>query len=167
VTSGFELDGVATRAELLKSPGYPSSGRMAKGAVAVIECMQEIPCDPCEASCPFGAIIVGQPITNLPRLLEDKCIGCGLCLAACPGQAIFLEDLTYAGKEALVAFPYEFLPLPTKGSRVEAVDRTGEVVAPARVVRVLNPRKYDRTPVVYVAVPKDHAHEVRCMRRER
>ena len=27
-----------------------------KGPVAVVECIQEIPCDPCHASCPFGAI---------------------------------------------------------------------------------------------------------------
>jgi Fe-S-cluster-containing hydrogenase component 2 len=167
VKSGFELNGVATQEELLNSPGYPSEERMTKGAVAVIECMQEIPCDPCEEACPYGAITVGQPITNVPRLVEDKCTGCGLCLAACPGQAIFLEDLTYADEEALVAFPYEFEPLPAKGSRVEAVDRAGAVVTTARVVRVLNPRKYDRTPVVYISVPKEYAHEVRCIGRGR
>ena len=164
---GFALTGLATREELLNSPGYPSAERMAKGAVAVIECTQEIPCDPCEAACPVGAISVGQPITTVPILDGTKCTGCGLCIAACPGQAIFLVDLTYADSEALVAFPYEFLPLPTIGNEVDAVNREGKVVTRGRIVRVLNPRKYDRTPVVYIAVPKRFAQEVRSIRRER
>jgi Fe-S-cluster-containing hydrogenase component 2 len=167
VTKSFSTSGIATQEELRGSPGYPSEARMRKGAVAVIECLQEIPCDPCEAACPVGAITVGQPITNLPVLDESKCTGCGLCLAACPGQAIFLVDLASADGEAVIAFPYEFLPLPSKGTWVEAVNREGAVVTSGRVVRVLNPRKYDRTAVVYVAVPREYAHEVRCIKRER
>ncbi len=167
MSTGFAATGIATQAELRSSPGYPREARMQVGAVAVIECLQEIPCDPCEAACPVGAITVGQPITNLPALDESKCTGCGLCLAACPGQAIFLVDLAYTDDEAIVAFPYEFLPLPTKGTRVEALNREGAVVTSGKVVRVLNPRKYDRTAVVYIAVPKEYAHEVRSIRRER
>jgi Fe-S-cluster-containing hydrogenase component 2 len=167
VSKGFATTGIATQGELRSSPGCPSEARMQKGPVAVIECLQEIPCNPCEAACPAGAITVGQPITNLPVLDESKCTGCGLCLADCPGQAIFLLDLTYTDGEAIVAFPYEFLPLPTKGTRVEAVNREGVVVTSGKVVRVLNPRKYDRTPVVYIAIPREYAHEVRCIRRER
>jgi len=45
-------------AKLQKSLGYPSEIRFDKGAVAVIECIQDIPCNPCETSCRFKAIIV-------------------------------------------------------------------------------------------------------------
>jgi len=46
----------------------PARDRLAKGPVAVIECVQNIPCNPCEAACPARAITVGQPITALPVL---------------------------------------------------------------------------------------------------
>jgi Fe-S-cluster-containing hydrogenase component 2 len=167
MAAGFAETGVASRDELLNSPGYPSEARLAKGAVAVIECMQEIPCDPCESACPSGAITVGEPITNVPVLDGEKCIGCGLCIAACPGQAIFLVNLRFAADEALVAFPYEFLPLPEVGSSVEAVNRRGEVVSVGRVVRVIDTAKQDRTPTVHIAVPQAFAHEVRSIKRGR
>ena len=44
----------------------PPEERMAKGRVAVIECVQEIPCNPCENACRLGAITIGEQITNLP-----------------------------------------------------------------------------------------------------
>ena len=157
----LEKDGVLTLEELAKLPGMPSRERLEQGAVAVLECAQEIPCDPCEEACRSGAIQVGEPITNLPVLLEDKCNGCGLCIAACPGQAIFVVDLTYSDAEATVQLPYEFLPLPQKGEVVDGLDRAGERVCAARVVKVLNPKKFDCTPVITVAVPKEWAMVVR------
>ncbi len=163
---GFAETGVPTREELADNPGAPSPERLKEGGVAVIECMQEIPCDPCEAACPYGAITVGEPITNVPVLDGDKCTGCGVCLPACPGQAIFLIDLNYLESEALVGFPYEFLPLPEKGSQIGAVDREGKVVTIGRVVMTSNPPSYDRTPIVYIAVPKEFAHDVRGIKSE-
>jgi len=158
---GFAVTGVPTPEELANNPGSPSIERLKEGGVAVIECMQEIPCNPCEVACPYGAITVGDPITNVPVLDEEKCTGCGVCLPACPGLAIFLINLTHSDTKALVAFPYELLPLPEKGRWVEAVNREGRVVTRGRVVLVPNPPSYDRTPIVYIAVPKEFAHEVR------
>ena len=86
----LEKDGVLSPEGLAKLPGMPSKERLEQGAVAVIECAQEIPCDPCEGACPAGAIHVGELITNLPALAADKCTGCGLCIPVCPGLAIFL-----------------------------------------------------------------------------
>lgn len=152
-------------AELRASPGYPSEERLERGPVAVIECIQEIPCNPCESACRFGAIIVGQPITNLPRLIEDRCRGCGECMLACPGLAIFLVDRTHSQDEAAVSIPYEHFPLPKEGSVVSALDREGRRVCRGRIIRVIEPSKGasvirgtpskdDRTAIVTVTVPK-------------
>ena len=161
---GLEQTGALTTKELAKLPGMPSQERMERGPVVVIECAQEIPCNPCESLCKQGAIGVGEPITNLPMLNEDKCTGCGLCIAGCPGQAIFVVDATYSAQEATVQMPYEFLPLPEKGAAVDGLDREGRVMCEGRVLKVLSPKGYDRTPVVKVAVPKDCAMEVRNIR---
>ena len=78
--------------ELSQIQKLPSDERYAKGPVAVIECVQEIPCNPCEAACRFGAIHIGDPITNLPTCSHDKCTGCGVCVSKCPGLAIFIVN---------------------------------------------------------------------------
>jgi Fe-S-cluster-containing hydrogenase component 2 len=158
---GLENSGVLSAAELVKLPGMPSAERMQRGPVVVIECGQEIPCNPCEGLCRQGAITVGEPITNLPVLHEDKCTGCGLCIAGCPGQAIFVVDQTHSESEATVAMPYEFLPLPDKGQVVDGLDREGQAICSGRVVKVVNPKGFDRTPVVTVVVPKGCAMSVR------
>lgn len=67
-----EYDGYAHIDELLRPPGYPSEERFEEGPVAVIECLQEIPCNPCETACKAGAIEVGEPITKIPVLHVER-----------------------------------------------------------------------------------------------
>jgi len=159
-----EKAGALSILELQASPGYPSGKRFKTGPVAVIECVQEIPCNPCESACRFSAIFVGKPITNLPRLLEEKCRGCGECIPACPGLAIFLVNENYSPSEAAVSIPYEYLPLPETGSTVCALDRCGEKVCSARVIRVSNPGKNIGTAVVTISVPREFSNKVRTFR---
>ena len=128
--------GFLTTDELKVATTYPSDERFKKGAVAVIECIQEIPCNPCEASCKFGAIKIGEPITTLPFLDENKCIGCGVCVAQCPGLAIFIIDKTYSDTHGTVAFPYEYYPLPEKNQEIEAVNRNGQVICTGKVLKI-------------------------------
>jgi Fe-S-cluster-containing hydrogenase component 2 len=109
---------------------------------------------------------VGHPITNLPTLKEDLCTGCGICLARCPGLAIFMMDLSYSKDDAAVSFPHEFLPVPEEGEKVKALDRGGRVVTTGKVIKVRNHRSQDRTPVVTIAVPKKHAWVVRGIQRK-
>ena len=139
----------------------PSAERRAQGPVAVIECYEEIPCDPCEEACHQGAIFVGEPITSLPHLKAERCNGCGLCIPACPGLAIFVIDESYSEDEATIMLPYEFLPLPHKGMTVKALDLQGQLVGEARVLEVRNPKAYDCTPVIKIAVSKELSMTVR------
>lgn len=162
---GVAYTGIPSREELATCPGVPGRERMLRGRVACIECVQEIPCNPCEGACRLGAITVGENITNLPHLDEEKCIGCGLCVANCPGLAITLLDMSYSDTEGSVDFPFEYLPLPSEGDVVDAVNRGGEVVCKGRVLKVTKLPSYAGTAVVRLGVPIEFIGEVRSMKR--
>ncbi|NPV43310.1 MAG: 4Fe-4S binding protein [Firmicutes bacterium] len=151
--------GVPTKEDLQKVA--PSAERLAKGPVAVIECFQRIPCNPCYTACKRGAIKEFRDINDLPEIDHDLCNGCGLCVSKCPGLAIFIIDETYSENEALVKLPYEFVPLPKEGDTIKGLDREGRVVGEARVVKIQNSKYEDRTPVISVAVPKELSMVVR------
>ena len=85
---GILYDGYPSILEIKEANNWPSEERFRRGPVAISECVQQIPCNPCEAACRFGAITVGEEITGLPRLDEEKCTGCGVCVKTCPVQAL-------------------------------------------------------------------------------
>ncbi|MEW6624049.1 MAG: 4Fe-4S ferredoxin [Bacillota bacterium] len=159
------INGYPSIEEIKEICGYPTEERFARGPVAVVECVQEIPCNPCEAACKTGALVVGEPITNIPVLKEELCTGCGLCIAQCSGLAVFVIDKTYNQTEAAVSFPHEYHPLPEKGQEVYAVNRAGEEVCRGRVLRINNSKKNEGTPVITIAIPKEYADEVRGIKR--
>ncbi|QSQ08377.1 Electron transport complex subunit RsxB [Koleobacter methoxysyntrophicus] len=167
MNKGIKKTGTPSWEELKASPGLPDEDRLEKGPVAFIECVQEIPCNPCEEACPFNAIEVGTPITNLPKLNGEKCTGCGLCIAACPGLAIFRVHKNYTDSTSLVEFPFEYYPLPEEGETVNCVNREGKFITKGRVVRVRNPERFDSTPLITVEIPKEFYLEVRSMERKR
>lgn len=139
----------------------PPRERREKGPYVTIECFQRIPCDPCYHSCRFGAIQEFSDINDIPKIDWSRCTGCGLCVAACPGLAIFVVDETFNQSECLIAIPYEFSPLPQKGQRVDLVDRAGIVVADGVVERLRAGKKPAGTSVVWVRAPKSLASVVR------
>ena len=144
----------------------PPEERLKKGPVAVVECFQNIPCDPCQYACRQGAIEEFEDINDLPVIDHELCSGCGLCISECPGLAIFVIDATYSEEEGLVKMPYEYVPLPEKDEEVTGVDTEGRAVCMARVVRVQNTKALDRTPVVTLAVSKQHLMRVRSFIRK-
>jgi ferredoxin len=131
------------------------------GPQIMIECPEEIPCNPCEEACPRGAIEVGSPITNLPHFRKSLCTGCGLCIAACPAQAIFLIDRSFSEDYARLDLPYEELPRPRKQEIVGLLDRQGKKIGKGKVIRTRLTRAYDKTAVVSVAAPQEIADGIR------
>lgn len=146
--------------KIKKTPGYPSEARLNQGPVAVIECLEEIPCNPCETVCPKKAITVGEPITNLPKV-HDICTGCGRCVAVCPGLAIFIVDRTYSETESAITVPYELFPFPNKGDKIIGLNRQGGSVCDGTVIKVNSNKSFNRTNLVTIAVPKKFSNEVR------
>ena len=144
--------------EEIQEVGMLHDKEQARKPLAFIECIEEIPCNPCEAACPFQAITVGEPIIHLPKLDVEKCTGCGQCIAACPGLCITVRQ--YGDEWSRMSFPYEYLPVPSKGDTVDLVDRLGEVVCQGTIIRVLDQKKNHHTKVVTVEYPSAYFHDV-------
>ena len=135
-----------------------------KRGLAILECTEEIPCNPCAAVCKTGAI-EKKDLNACPVLHPEKCAGCKLCVAACPGQAIFLQMPNYDETSATITFPYEYLPLPSPGQTVEATNRLGRVICPAKVLEVETRGSFNKTNLVTLKIPKAHRDEIRFMKR--
>ena len=142
----------------------PSDERFARGPVVVVECFQEIPCNPCVDACKFGAITKPGGINDLPKVDFSKCNGCGVCITQCPGLAIFVVDKTYSAAHAVVRIPYEFIPVPEKGQFACGLDRAGEERGWFEVVRVASGGAKNKTTVIWLAVPRELAMEVRSIK---
>lgn len=150
--------GYLSEEEVEKYPGVTSK----KGIHPVIECTQNIPCNPCESSCPKKCIHIGTHITSLPSVQEDStCVGCGMCVASCSGQAIFLVNEEYDEMFATVTLPYEFLPLPKPGAKGKGLGRDGSVLCEAEVLEVKTLPAFDHTALLTMKVPKEMAMKAR------
>ncbi len=160
--ASFRETGVLSAQEL--AGRLPSEARLRRGPCAVIECVEEIPCNPCEEACPVGAITIGEDITAPPTLDFERCTGCSTCLAVCPGLAIFLVDMSPGGGKAHLTLPHELLPVPEPGDGVELLSRAGEGLGRGAVVRT---RRAGTTWLVTVEVPEELLLEVRAIRRLR
>lgn len=167
-------EGIAVSASLLKHgfvaddeiERYPGVTHKA-GVHPVMECTQNIPCNPCQDACPKGCISIGAKITSLPVVVENsQCVNCGMCVASCSGQAIFLVDETYEDGYASVTLPYEFLPLPEVGTKGAGLGRNGQKVCDAEVVQVRNVKAFDKTNLLTIKVPAEYAMKARFFKAE-
>jgi len=135
------------------------------GVHPVMECTQNIPCNPCQDACKKGCISIGSNITSLPIVVDgSQCINCGMCVASCSGQAIFLVDEDCGDGTATVTLPYEFLPLPEEGKKGTALGRDGKPVCDAEVVSIKTSKAFDKTNLLTIRVPKEYAMKARFIK---
>jgi thioredoxin reductase/NAD-dependent dihydropyrimidine dehydrogenase PreA subunit len=158
LAKGYIADG-----ELSRYPAIAAAqAEVGRGYVPVIECTQNIPCDPCQDACKKGCIKIGATITKLPMIDRTAtCSACGMCVASCSGQAIFLVNANYAPGYAAVALPYEFNPLPETGATGLALDRSGAVLGKAEVISVKVAPVMDQTAILTMKVPAEWAMTAR------
>lgn len=158
VSTSLLKNGYVADDEIERYPGVTHK----KGIHPVIECTQNIPCNPCQDACVKKCISIGSNITSLPIVVEDgECINCGMCVASCSGQAIFLVDEDCGDGTATVTLPYEFLPLPSEGDKGIALGRDGKKVCEATVVSVKSAKAFDKTHLLTMRVPKEYAMKAR------
>ncbi|HHZ03217.1 MAG TPA: 4Fe-4S ferredoxin [Tissierellia bacterium] len=155
----FEKTGIPSKEMIMEK--FPPIERINEGPVAVVECYQKIPCNPCQTACKFNAIIVGEDINNIPEFYPNKCTGCALCLSKCPGLSIIVVDGSKSKDRVEVRLPYEFLPLPEEGQIVKGLDREGEYITDVKVIKVLNPKSFDRTPIITIEVDRRFLYTIR------
>jgi Fe-S-cluster-containing hydrogenase component 2 len=138
------------------------------GVHPVMECTQNIPCNPCQDACPKKCIKIGLKITSLPAVDESvDCIGCGMCVASCPGQAIFLVNENVGEGMAEITLPYEIYPLPEVGEKGIALSRAGHPLCIAEVTKVRTGLAFDKTAVLTIRVPKEFAMKARFYKNEK
>ncbi|MFQ5763000.1 MAG: 4Fe-4S dicluster domain-containing protein [Candidatus Bathyarchaeia archaeon] len=155
-------DGV-TRLEDLQALGLVPTPEIVERRypVAVSECIQEIPCNSCVLACKLNAITM-KNINDIPIVDFNRCNGCGACLRVCPGLALFMVHAK--GEKGFVTFQYELLPTPQVGEEVEGLDRRGETVTTAKVVRIFPPERNDGTALLTVEVSKNFVMDVRAIK---
>ncbi len=149
----LEKTGVPGKEQIRKS--FPDKALLVRPK-AILECYEDIPCNPCSTSCPFDAIEIGAKINQQPVLKVDLCTGCALCVPSCPGIAIMTAQIK--DHKAVFKIPYEFLPLPKKGEVWKGLDRFGQALCEATIEHVLLAKPQDRTAVVTVSVPVEHLY---------
>ncbi|WP_353894262.1 4Fe-4S dicluster domain-containing protein [Proteinivorax hydrogeniformans] len=152
--------GIAQKDDLIEV--MPSLQRLKQGPVAIFECFQPIPCNPCENSCPKNAVVIGEDINNIPFVDHDKCNGCSKCVSVCPGLAVFLIDLSK--DKGNVTLPYEFCPLPKKGEEVYGLDRSGKIVEICTVTNIRTAKSLNSTTLLSIETSKDKVNEIRFIK---
>ncbi len=149
----FQRCGYLSDEEL--SSVFPDMDRLQSGPVAIIECIQEIPCNPCQDACPRDAIGPFIRMTDNPVINFEKCNGCGLCIGSCPGLAIFVLHLCYGQDTSMIKIPYEMLPVPCPEQSVSLLDRSGQVIGRGIVKKIQSLKHNPKTHIIWIEIPRE------------
>jgi sarcosine oxidase subunit alpha len=125
------------------------------GIFPVFHCNQEIPCNPCTSVCPQEQIeTVDNLITQLPYFKGEKeCIGCGKCVAVCPGLAVTLIDFRKDKENPIVTFAVELsFEKMQKGQEVYVMSNEGEL-GKYPIVRARILKEFPKTQLISISLP--------------
>lgn len=126
---------------VIEKPFEPTEERMTQKPFVIIDCLYGFACNPCEFSCPHGAIRKTST-SSVPRIDFEKCIGCMQCVYQCPGLAIF----GYNVEKNWLFLPIEYEA--NEKSEVFLVDNQGKIQGEGVIEKIL--RKPNKTHVARV-----------------
>ncbi len=132
-----------------------------EGIYPVFYCTQEIPCNPCTSVCEQEQIeTIDDLITQLPYFKGDKdCIGCGKCVAVCPGLAVVIIDYRKDKTNPLVTFPFELAEEKLeKGQKLYIVSNESEL-GQFEVYRSRILNEYPKTQLITIKLPYEIAKQ--------
>jgi len=160
-----DIDELQNFAELMKAkPPNPIKIEMSfkeEGIYPVFYCNQEIPCNPCTSVCPQEQIeTIDDLITQLPFFKgEEECLGCGKCVAVCPGLAVILIDYRKDKDNPFVIFPLELTHEKLeKGKKVTVVSNEKEL-GEFEVYRSRILPEFPKTQLITVKLPSEIAKQ--------
>ncbi len=140
---------------IIEKPMTPSADRAAEKPFVLIDCLYGFACNPCEFSCPHGAITKTSTST-VPRIDFDVCIGCMKCVYQCPGLAIFGYNL----KKDWLFLPIEYHI--EENTEVFLVDNNGKKLGEGVIEKILD--KPNKTNVARVRSISVHGEELMQVR---
>lgn len=137
-----------------------------EGIYPVFYCNQEIPCNPCTAVCDQQQIeTIDSLITQLPYFKGEKdCLGCGKCVAVCPGLAVVLLDYRNDKEYPLVTFPIELIDSKLeKGQKIIVVSNEKEL-GEYEVYRSRILKEFPKTQLITVRIPSEIAKQATAIK---
>jgi hypothetical protein len=121
-------------------------------------------------SCPEEAIEIGRVPRSAPVLNESKCLSCGVCVNACPSNAISMLQEKPEHTMSVLVLPWRGKRPWKVGEFAIAVNRRGESLGNVRVVALPEPSP-SKVPggatLVQVEIPSHLLWEARGLKRAR
>jgi Fe-S-cluster-containing hydrogenase component 2/bacterioferritin-associated ferredoxin len=159
------MNELQTFAGLMKSKSSPplktNINFKEEGIYPIFYCTQEIPCNPCTSVCDQEQIkTLDDVITKLPYFKGEKdCIGCGKCIAVCPGLAVVLHDYRKDKDNPLVTFPLELTDIKVvKGQKLIVVSNEEEL-GEFEIQRSRILPEFPKTQLITIKLPSEIAKQ--------
>ncbi len=130
-----------------------------EGIYPVFYCNQEIPCNPCTSVCEQQQIeTIDDLITQIPYFKgEQDCIGCGKCVAVCPGLAVVLIDYRKDKENPYVTFPFELTEKKLERGQEVFVTSNEEELGKYEIHRTRILKEFPKTQLVTIKLPSEVA----------
>ena len=142
-------------------PVYIDFSHKEEGIFPVFYCNQEIPCNPCTTVCPNEQIeTIDDLITQLPYFKDDQeCIGCGKCVAVCPGLAVLLKDYRKDKNNPFITFPFELTANKLEKDQKIIVVSNDQELGEFKVHRTRILKEFPKTQLITVKLPSEIAKQ--------